>query len=70
MIPQKLLADENLASVPFLVLGNKIDKTEAVGEGQLRAALGLLHTTGKDVSVHPVLLVLVYSLLLIGVLLT
>lgn len=47
---QKLLADDNLTNVPFLILGNKIDKTEAVSEGDLLAQLGLLHhTTGKDV---------------------
>jgi len=47
---QKLLADDNLTNVPFLVLGNKIDKPEAVSEGDMLAQLGLLHhTTGKDV---------------------
>ena len=49
-LKQKLLADDNLTNVPFLILGNKIDKTEAVSEGDLLAQLGLLHhTTGKDV---------------------
>ncbi|EGD89516.2 hypothetical protein H112_03141 [Trichophyton rubrum D6] len=42
-----LLNMEDLAKVPFLVLGNKIDHPSAVSEDQLRAALGLYQTTGK-----------------------
>ncbi|KAI3864446.1 hypothetical protein MKW92_043734 [Papaver armeniacum] len=42
-----LLNDESLATVPFLVLGNKIDRQDAVSEGHLKYYLGLLHTTGK-----------------------
>ena len=46
---QKLLQEEMLLSVPIVVLGNKIDKPEAASEGELRAALGLVSTTGKKV---------------------
>jgi GTP-binding protein SAR1 len=42
-----LLAIEELKTVPFLVLGNKIDAPGAVSEEDLRAHLGLFHTTGK-----------------------
>eukprot|EP00211_Chloroparvula_japonica_P016602 CAMPEP_0119125652 /NCGR_PEP_ID=MMETSP1310-20130426/4861_1 /TAXON_ID=464262 /ORGANISM="Genus nov. species nov., Strain RCC2339" /LENGTH=187 /DNA_ID=CAMNT_0007115743 /DNA_START=151 /DNA_END=711 /DNA_ORIENTATION=+ len=42
-----LLSCEDLAKVPFVVLGNKIDVPEACGEDELRQALGLLYTTGK-----------------------
>ena len=43
-----LLADEQLASAPILVLGNKIDKAEAVSEDQIRQLFGLYGlTTGK-----------------------
>lgn len=33
---QSLLCDDNLQSVPFLVLGNKIDMASAVSEEELR----------------------------------
>eukprot|EP00824_Muranothrix_gubernata_P020992 TRINITY_DN4297_c1_g2_i1.p2 TRINITY_DN4297_c1_g2~~TRINITY_DN4297_c1_g2_i1.p2 ORF type:complete len:190 (+),score=41.76 TRINITY_DN4297_c1_g2_i1:133-702(+) len=42
-----LLSSDELANVPFLVLGNKIDVPRAASEDELRNALGLHMTTGK-----------------------
>jgi len=43
----QLLNQEELASVPVLVLGNKIDMTSAASEDELRGSLGLFETYGK-----------------------
>jgi GTP-binding protein SAR1 len=42
-----LLSDDSLASVPFVVLGNKIDIPNAASEEEMRQWLGLTYTTGK-----------------------
>jgi hypothetical protein len=49
---QALLTCDELANVPFLVLGNKIDIARAVSEEELRYALGLQNTYGKEVSAY------------------
>ena len=45
---QSLLTDEQIASAPVLVLGNKIDVAGAASEDELRHLFGLHgQTTGK-----------------------
>ena len=44
-----MLSDEELANVPFAVLGNKIDLPGAASEQELRINLNLVDTFGKDV---------------------
>lgn len=41
-----LLQNDSLGKVPFLILGNKIDKPKAVSEEELKEKLGI-QTTGK-----------------------
>ena len=43
-----LLTAEELANVPFLILGNKIDLGRAASEEDLRHQLGLFETYGKE----------------------
>eukprot|EP01039_Chlorochromonas_danica_P004853 gene4853-5321_t len=43
-----LLSEEELANIPFLVLGNKIDLGTAPSEEDLRYQLGLYETYGKE----------------------
>lgn len=53
LIWQGLLSTEALASVPFLILGNKMDVAGCAQEPELRAHLGLHETTGKGVTSLP-----------------
>ena len=47
---EKLLNMEELAEVPIVIFGNKIDKKESISEDELREALGLPHhlTFGRN----------------------
>uniref|UniRef100_H3BBT9 small monomeric GTPase n=1 Tax=Latimeria chalumnae TaxID=7897 RepID=H3BBT9_LATCH len=45
---EALMTDETISNVPILILGNKIDRPEAISEEKLREIFGLYgQTTGK-----------------------
>ncbi|OHT13948.1 GTP-binding protein SAR2 [Tritrichomonas foetus] len=48
-----LLSDESLKSIPFLILGNKIDSENAVSQDVLCSSLGLYNMTPADVTTVP-----------------
>lgn len=48
-----LLTIEELSKTPFLILGNKIDLPNTMGEQEFRDSLGLLTTSGKDTKTLP-----------------
>ncbi|PIO65102.1 ADP-ribosylation factor family protein [Teladorsagia circumcincta] len=52
---ESLIRDEQVAGAPVLILGNKIDKSTALSEEQLKWHLGIQHMcTGKEGSLpHP-----------------
>lgn len=48
------MTDETIANVPILILGNKIDRPEAISEERLRETFGLYgQTTGKVMLLFP-----------------
>lgn len=47
------MTDETISNVPVLILGNKIDRPEAISEDALRGMFGLHgHTTGKVMNTY------------------
>jgi len=53
-----LLSSKDLADVPFLILGNKIDKKGAATDVQLKQLLGIQQTTGKKTNLKKVFVLL------------
>ncbi len=46
------MTDETIGNVPILILGNKIDRQEAISEERLREMFGLYGQTTGKVSSH------------------
>jgi len=57
---ESLLSDEQLRLAPILILGNKIDKPDALSEDSIRQQFGLYgvttgkNSTSKDINVRPI----------------
>eukprot|EP00276_Gloeochaete_wittrockiana_P007610 CAMPEP_0184650886 /NCGR_PEP_ID=MMETSP0308-20130426/8462_1 /TAXON_ID=38269 /ORGANISM="Gloeochaete witrockiana, Strain SAG 46.84" /LENGTH=191 /DNA_ID=CAMNT_0027084733 /DNA_START=56 /DNA_END=631 /DNA_ORIENTATION=+ len=54
-----LLAEPDLQGVPFLILGNKVDKPDAASEDELKRTFDIYQTTGKgrtsvDANIRPI----------------
>lgn len=50
------MGQEEIQTVPFAIMFNKIDAPNSVGEGQLRQIFGMQHTTGlttKKIDMQP-----------------
>lgn len=47
------MTDETIGNVPILILGNKIDRPEAISEEKLREIFGLYGQTTGKVRHHP-----------------
>lgn len=47
------MTDETISNVPILILGNKIDRPEAISEEKLREIFGLYGQTTGKVGGHP-----------------
>ena len=47
------MTDETISNVPILILGNKIDRPEAISEEKLREIFGLYGQTTGKVGRHP-----------------
>lgn len=48
------MTDETIGNVPILILGNKIDRPEAISEERMREMFGLYGQTTGKVSGRPV----------------
>lgn len=63
LLSQALMTDETIGNVPILILGNKIDRPEAISEERLREMFGLYGQTTGKVSRHSTYLLGQYILL-------
>lgn len=53
------MTDETIGNVPILILGNKIDRPEAISEEKLREMFGLYGQTTGKVSRHSSMILMI-----------